>query len=213
MKQKALVTGIIVVAAIAFIAIIAYLSQYSSYKNLVAEKVKVEKELNKTKGVLDKANKALDESNKAREEDQKTITSLRKEILQIKKAQAEEAKIVALEQTINKAIVWEGKGAQDAVGAQTSNKKEIDKYLVLAGFLDPKTGREVRLRGKGGNISLPLIRDEKGNVTGIAKYKRGTDGKFNHVITRKLAPDIKSAKFLGDIKGGVQSDEYVYKRK
>ncbi|OGZ34711.1 MAG: hypothetical protein A2Y98_02860 [Candidatus Portnoybacteria bacterium RBG_19FT_COMBO_36_7] len=213
MKQKSLVTSLIIVAAIAFVAIVGFFSQNFSYKRLESEKIKLENELKESQETLGKIQAALTEANKKTAE----FESKLKDIL---KAKELEAGAKLLGEQLELAIAKAKEGVEHPIIRQEAkNKKllearlEAHRLAIRGGFVDLKTGREVRIRGKGGNIAFPLEKDEKGNVTGIAKHKKDAGGEFKHVITRKLSPDFKGSKFLGDIKGGVQPDEYVHKRK
>lgn len=215
MKQKALVTSLIVVAAIAFVAIIGFFGQHSSYKIIETEKAKAEKELKESKETIEKTKAVLAEADKK-------IAELEARIKDFLKAKAEEdAKIKELKEQFELAIIKAKEGVQHPIIRQEMGKNkellkarlEAHRWAIRGGFVDLKTGREIRIKGKGGDTAFPLEKDKKGNVTGIAKHKKDAGGEFKHVITRKLSPDFKSSKFLGDIKGGVEQDEYVYKRK
>jgi len=213
MKQKTLVTGLIVSAAFACIAIIAYLGQYSGHKKLLAEKAKVESELRGVKEALTKTQDALNKAESA-------IAELKVQAEQILKAKAEEeAMAKALQEQIALTTLRRAEGFEHTAIRffLSKNKKlpqaqkEAHRTGKFGGYVDVKTGREVRFKGRGGNIAFPLTTDDKGNVILITEYKKDKDGKFKPVIERKLAP--KSSKFLGDTKGAVQPYGYIHSPK
>jgi len=211
MKQKMLVISVSVVAAIACIAIIAYLGEYGNLKRIKAEKAQVEKELKGAKETLAKTRDVLNKAESA-------IAGLKVQVEQVLKAKTEdEAKIKALEQQLLLATARNKEGFEHAAIRQVGKnkklpqaQKEAERIAVRGGYVDLKTRREIRIKCKGGDVAFPLERDEKGKMVAIKEYKKGKDGKFNPVIERKLAPDFKSSKFLGDIKGAVQPYEYIH---
>jgi hypothetical protein len=210
MRSKGKLISFIVVAVFACISFIAYLTENSSNRSLKEKKVKAESELNGIKESFAKTQAAL---KKAEAE----LAELKGQIADVSKAIAEEE---VLQEQIDLAVLRAKEGVQHTLIRQESKsmklenaQKEAHRLSIRGGYVDFKTGREIRFKGKGGDLAFPLLTKD-GKATGILEMKKDDEGKFNPVITRRLAPDYKSSKFLGDIKGkkGLQSYEYVHER-
>jgi predicted RNase H-like nuclease (RuvC/YqgF family) len=214
MRSKAKLISFIVVAVFACISFIAYLTENSSNRSLKEKKVKAETELNGIKESFAKTQAAL---KKAEAE----LAELKGQIADVSKAKAEEeAKVQVLQEQIDLAVLRAKEGVQHTfIRQERKNRnlmdaqKEAHRLSIRAGFVDSKNGREVRIKGKGEDVAFPILKKD-GKATGILEMKKDDEGKFNPVITRRLAPDYKSSKFLGDTKGrkGLQSYEYVHER-
>lgn len=218
-------TAVIIIAAFLVVVLVGFWATYRSLKNIETEKAQLADELVKTKAALAKAEIALKEA-QVREAEAKA------RVEQEKKAKVEEevkAKVKALEERIRQAIAKKGQGVEhtfinwltkisDKVFGLKGSAKDIKKWAqknaeriaVLSGYVDLKTRKEVRIRGKGGDVAFPLEIDATGKVIKVEEYKKDSDGKFKFVIARELASDYGKAKFLGDTKGRVQSYEYIF---
>lgn len=102
----------------------------------------------------------------------------------------------------------------------TGDKKAVKKWAqtkahqiaILAGYVDAKTGNEVRVKGQGGDVAY-VLQTDSGLKLSVAQYCKGKDGNFPEpgsktLKTLELAKDFQSATFQGNI--DVQSYEYLY---
>jgi len=87
-------------------------------------------------------------------------------------------------------------------------KRKAGEIAIRAGYIDLRTRKEIRIRGKGGDVAFWLVIKD-GRVLGVEEYKK-INGKFQLVVTRPLAPDFKRVKFIGQVHGGLSEFEYIY---
>lgn len=130
------------------------------------------------------------------------------------------------------AIVGKGEGIEHALIRQiifvpelygykgdTGDKKAVKKWAqkkahqiaILAGYVDAKTGNELRVKGQGGDVAYVLRADSELKLSVVQSCK-DKDGNFPEsgsktLKTLKLAKDFQSAAFQGNI--DVQSYEYL----
>lgn len=94
-------------------------------------------------------------------------------------------------------------------------QRRAHQIAILAGYVDVKTGDEVRVRGKGGEITYLLSVDADGKMA-VEEYTLGSDGNFktDPDQTNDLAASYKAAQFQGTGQGpgGMQSYEYLHHR-
>jgi len=131
------------------------------------------------------------------------------------------------------AIVGKGEGIEHALIRQlifvpelygfkgdTGDKKAVKKWAqtkahqiaILAGYVDAKTGNEVRVKGPGGTVAYVLQADSELKLSVVQSCK-DKDGNFPDpgsklVKTLELAKDFQSATFQGNV--DVQTYEYLY---
>lgn len=100
--------------------------------------------------------------------------------------------------------------AGDKKAVKAWAQKRAHQIAILAGYVNIKTGEEVWVRGKGGEVAYLLTVDSEGKVS-VEEYTVG-DGNFKAAPeqTNRLADDYGKAQFQGSSPGGLQSYEYLY---
>lgn len=147
-------------------------------------------------------------------------------------------KAVEVTETLKLAIVQEGEGIEHTLIRQLvaspknfgfegneSDKKAIKAWAgkkahqiaILAGYVDLKTGSEVRIKGSGGNVAYLLQKSDPDGKIQVASMCKNKEGNFpdigqaqpdDVVKIQKLADNYQSANFIGNIVGGLRTYEY-----
>ncbi len=89
-------------------------------------------------------------------------------------------------------------------------QKKAHQIAILAGYVNQKTGEEIRIKGNGGNIAYVLSVD--GDKISVEQYSVDQTGNFNSDPnwTNKLANSYDDVQFR-IVPDGLQVYEYIYK--
>jgi hypothetical protein len=183
-------------------------------------------------GAEEAAKKASTEMDKLKAEVEKWKKSAEEASAEVKKLKAAAAE-KARQESLKLAAIGKGEGIEHALIRQliadpttfgfegdTSDQKAVKTWAqkgahqiaILAGYVNVKTGEEIRVKGKGDEVAYLLTVDSEGNIS-VGEYTVGQDGNFkpDPEQTNKLVDDYGKAQFQGGSPDGLQSYEYVHK--